>query len=204
MDSVYEAARKHADELKAELQAVETFLDLHEHFRGRFGLTETTETTPIEATAERDAPKIAADEPTDDSDVETHETAVETAAAKTEADDEEPESAALEASELDAPDSDAAELDAPELEASERKASEPEAVDPEAPVHADADADADADAEPEGETRVIKASEGVLVAATAEVEPGAPLAQTATLQAVAEKLAATIGGTHATTVGAAG
>ncbi len=104
----------------------------------------------------------------------------------------------LEASELDAPGLEAAELKASEPEAVEAEAVEPEAVELEAPVHAEAEA------ESAGETRVIKASEGVLVATTAEGEPGAPLGQTATLQAVAEKLAATIGVSHTTTVGAAG
>jgi len=200
MDSVYEAARKHADELKAELQAVETFLDLHEHFRGRFGLTEPTKSTPAAATAESEAPDIdaVAAEPG----VETHETAIEASPVKTQADDE-PDTVALGAAELDTPEAEAPELEAPQLEASELKASEPEAgeaeeIDPEAPVHAEADTEA------EGESRIIKASEGVLVAATVETEPGAPLGQAATLQAVAEKLAATIGATHNTSAGAAG
>jgi hypothetical protein len=48
---------------------------------------------------------------------------------------------------------------------------------------------------------VIQASEGVLIAATSETAATEPLGPEATLQSVAEKLAATISAVHPTVTG---
>jgi hypothetical protein len=48
---------------------------------------------------------------------------------------------------------------------------------------------------------VISASEGVLIAASSEKEVDAPLGPEATLQSVAEKLAATISASHPSVTG---
>jgi len=161
MDSVYDAAVAHAEKLKTELESLQNFLDLHDHFRERFGLTPS-------AGASSDAVESA------DAKIETP--AVELAEASDEVDVEDP-SAEVE---------DAVEAEASEPDAEELKASDAEQTD---------------DAEPETETstedkpRVIQASEGVLIAASE------PLGPEATLQSVADKLAATISASHPAVTG---
>lgn len=179
MDSVYDAALAHADKLKAELETLQNFLNLHDHFRDRFGLTPSP-----------------------------------TAAATDQIDVEEPAAKADEAVEAQAPEVETSEAEA--VEASEPEvvaasepeagasASEPEAVEPEASLHAEPEVEAEAssvEAAPEEAPRVIQASEGVLIAATSETAANEPLGPEATLQAVAEKLAATINATHPAVTG---
>jgi len=155
MDSVYEAARTHAEKLKTELEALQNFLDLHDHFRGRFGLTSAAATPSAEASA----PPAEAESPVVDQAEAT--STIEVQQPKIEAD----AGVAIEASKS-------------------------EAVESEEPVQADAETSAEAASE--DEPLVIKASEGVLIAAASDSEAAAPLGPDATLQAVAEKLAATI------------
>jgi len=182
MDSVYDAALAHAEKLKAELETLQNFLDLHDHFRARFGLTPSQATAP-------DAPSKA-QAPVADPAAATHEIHVQA---------------------LDAEAEDAAEAPTPALYAS--TASKPEAVETEEPVEAATDAPLTeaSEADSADEPRVIKASEGVLIAAAPELaapklaahEPEAvpPLGPEATLQSVAEKLAATISASHPTVTG---
>jgi len=175
MDSVYDAAKTHAEKLKAELEALQTFLDLYDRFRDHFGLTPSEETSV--APAEAEAP--LADQAETTHEIRVQEPEVESKAAVEET--------------------------APELEAAEPEASEPEAIEKETSVplaaKAEAPAAATADDVAENEPRVIKVSEGVLIAAPAEPEPVAPLGPEATLQSVAEKLAATISATHPSVTG---
>ncbi len=179
MDSVYEAVRAHADELKAELQKLQAFLDLHDHFSERFGLTPAAE--PSEpASAEAEAPL-------DDQPAATHEIHLEAPSSSTDDLEEAESSEGLVA--------------AHEPEADPEPAEHPESVehtgpvDHEAPLHAHAPGTADEDA------RVIQASEGVLSPATSEAKADAPLGPEATLQSVAEKLAATINASHPSVTG---
>jgi hypothetical protein len=68
MDSVYDAALKHADKLQSELTAVKAFIELHEHFRDRLGFgpakVETPEPAaeaapePTHGTPAEEAPKV--------------------------------------------------------------------------------------------------------------------------------------------------
>jgi len=173
MDSVYDAVKTHAEKLKAELETLQNFLNLHDHFRDHFGLT------PADATA---AAPSEADAPAIDQAGATHEIHVQEPQVDGEA---------------------TVEAHAPEAEAPEAEASEPEGVQHDAPVYAEADAPAttSADAASEDEPRVIKASEGVLIATPAETETAGPLGPEATLQSVAEKLAATISASHPSVTG---
>jgi hypothetical protein len=164
MDSVYEAARTHAEKLKTELEALQSFLDLHDHFRSRFGLAAAA-ATPVAETSvspsEAEAPVVDQDE-----------------AAST------------------------IEVQQPKVEADAGvaiEASKSEVVEPEEPVQAEAETSVEAVSE--DEPLVIKASEGVLVAASSDAEAAAPLGPEATLQAVAEKLAATITASHPAVTG---
>jgi ATP-dependent exoDNAse (exonuclease V) beta subunit len=83
---------------------------------------------------------------------------------------------------------DAVQAHAPEAEAAPSEASEPETS-----VHEEA--------ETGEEPLVIQASEGVLIAAATETATTEPLGPEATLQSVAEKLAATIGVSHPSVTG---
>jgi hypothetical protein len=175
MDSVYDAALAHVDKLKAELEALQNFLNLHDHFRDRFGLTPSA-ATPSPAPAEADAS-------------ETEAAAVDQAGPTHE----------IHVQELDATADDVVEAHAPEA-----KASEPEAAVHEESLHAEPQAEAsapDQEAAPEEEPLVIQASEGVLIATTAETSADEPLGPEATLQSVADKLAATISATHPSVTG---
>jgi hypothetical protein len=204
MDSVYDAALAHAEKLKTELETLQNFLDLHDHFRERFGLT-----TPAKAaTSEPQAPVA-------DQAGATHEIHV-----------QEPETQAEALVEAEAPEAKAAAAaEAPEVEsAAELEASEPQAAKVEAADAVEAEAVTETlaaatddaateeeapalaapppetpEAEPDEKPRVIQASEGVLIAATPEAAAAEPLAADATLQSVADKLAATIAA-HPTTV----
>jgi hypothetical protein len=164
MDSVYDAALAYAEKLKAELETLQNFLDLHEHFRDHFGLTPPAATSPV-ATAVAETP------------------VVEAAGATSKIDVKEP------AAEVDnTVDAEAAEAEADELQASD-----------EAPTTLDAEPDAETstDAKP----RVIQASEGVLIATPSEASAVEPLGPEATLQSVADKLAATISASHPSVTG---
>jgi hypothetical protein len=168
MDSVYDAAKTHAEKLKAELEALQNFLNLHDHFRDQFGLAPAAAASVAPSEAET---------PIVDHAGATHEIHVQAPELEAEA---------------------AADAHAPELEAPELDASEPEAVEP---VYADAPTTASAEAASGAEPRVINASEGVLIAAASETETDAPLGPEATLQSVAEKLAATISASHPSVTG---
>jgi len=176
MDSVYDAARAHAEKLKAELAMLQNFLDLHDHFRDHFGLTPPAAPSPgpVEAAApESEAPAV-------DQAGATHEIHVQEAAAEADG---------------------AVEAHAPEAETAPSEASEPDAS-----VHAEPEAQAEVSAAPEEaetgeEPLVIQASEGVLIAAATETATTEPLGPEATLQSVAEKLAATIGVSHPSVTG---
>jgi hypothetical protein len=183
MDSVYDAALAHAEKLKAELETLQKFLDLHDHFRDHFGLTPSKATA---AAAPLEAEAAAADQAG-----ETHEIHVQELGA-------EAQDAIVEAP---APALSSLKTTAPATVQSE--AVEPEAVDHQAPVQAAIQAPAVVAAEndSEDEPRVINASEGVLIAASSEPEADAPLGPEATLQSVAEKLAATISASHPTVTG---
>jgi len=148
---------------------------LHDHFRDHFGLTPSAETSV--APAEVEASVVDQAEATHE--IHVQEPEVESKAAVEET------AVALEASEPEAASS----------EAVEQETSVPVAAKAEAPEAASAE-DASED-----EPRVIKVSEGVLIAAPAEPEPVAPLGPAATLQSVAEKLAATISATHPSVTG---
>jgi hypothetical protein len=161
MDSVYDAALTHAEKLKAELETLQNFLDLHNHFRERFGLTSSA---PAEAAAESETKT-----PVVDHAAATHEIHVKNPVEEVE---------------------DAVEADAPEAQT-------PLQAEAESEVEPDAEAEPDADGKP----RVIQASEGVLIAPTSEASAGAPLGPEATLQSVAEKLAATISASHPSVTG---
>jgi hypothetical protein len=171
MNSVYDAAKTHAEKLKAELEALQAFLTLHDHFRDRFGLT------PSAATSQAQAPVV-------DQAEATHELHVQ----EPQVDAETPVQA-----------------HAPELEASESDPPEHEAVEHDARLHAangtEAPATASAEAASDLEPHVINASEGVLIVAPVEAESAAPLGAEATLQSVAEKLAATISASHPSVTG---
>ncbi len=168
MDSVYDAALAHVEKLKAELETLQTFLNLHDHFRDHFGLTPAAETSVALAEVE----PSEAEAPVGDHAGATHEIHV-----------QEPQAEAEGAVEAHAPDVEASE------EASASEESEHEAS-----------PDAEAADESQEEPRVIQASEGVLIATpeTAETEPLGP---EATLQSVAEKLAATISASHPSVTG---
>jgi hypothetical protein len=169
MDSVYDAALTHAEKLKAELETLQTFLNLHDHFRDRFGLTSaaTSAAAPSEASpleTETETETVVGDHAG-----ATHDIHVQ----------EEPHAEAK----------DAVEAHAPEAGASP-------------PQDSEHGASLQAEAAPEGEEepRVIKASEGVLIA-TPDAAETEPLGPEATLQSVAEKLAATIGASHSSVTG---
>jgi hypothetical protein len=181
MDSVYDAAKTRADKLKAELEALQTFLTLHDHFRDHFGLTSPAETSA--APSEVEAPILDHVESAPDIDLQ------------------EPEVEAAASSEAPAPP--AAKSQAPEPDAVEDDAAEASVVEQDAPPSsvAKAPVTVSSEAAPEVETRVIKASEGVLIAAPVEPEAVAPLGPEATLQSVAEKLAATIAVTNPSVTG---
>jgi hypothetical protein len=193
MDSVYDAAKAHAEKLKAELETLQNFLNLHDHFRDQFGLTPAAEapaeeTLAVAAEAEAEAPVVEPVEATHES--LAHEPEVEAAA-------EAP------ATELHAPETYEPVAYEPEAHEPEAHASESLASEPEEPVHAEAEAPETptAEAASEGEPMVISASEGVLIAASSEKEVDAPLGPEATLQSVAEKLAATISASHPAVTG---
>jgi hypothetical protein len=177
MDSVYDAALAHAEKLKAELATLQNFLDLHDHFRDHFGLTPAAAPSP--APVEAAAPQSEA--PAADHVGATHEIHVQEPAA---------EAPVAEAD-------DAVQAHAPEAEAAPSEASEPETS-----VHAEAEVSAaPEEAETGEEPLVIQASEGVLIAAATETATTEPLGPEATLQSVAEKLAATIGVSHPSVTG---
>jgi hypothetical protein len=193
MDSVYDAAKTHAEKLKAELETIQNFLNLHDHFRDHFGLTPAAASST--APAEVETPVVDQAAATHEIHVQEPEVAAEAPAAELHP----PETHALETHAL--------ETHAPEVHASEPETIESEAAEPEPVLHAEAEPEAETpetaavDAASEDEPRVIKASEGVLIAATSEAEVDAPLGPEATLQAVAEKLAATIGAAHPSVTG---
>jgi hypothetical protein len=198
MDSVYDAAKTHAEKLKAELTALQTYLDLHDRFREHFGLAPSKLSATVPKAAETAVVEQTAAPP----EVLVQEAQVEEPIAEAEA-------------------GDAAEGPTLELKASKSEASEPEASEPDAAaaeareqdapleVEAKAPAAPSVEAAVEDAPRVIKASEGVLIAAApeagakaeAETEVEAPLGPEATLQSVAEKLAATIGAAHPSVTG---
>jgi hypothetical protein len=192
MDSVYDAALAHAEKLKTELETLQNFLDLHDHFRERFGLT-----TPAKAaTSEPEAP--VADQAGATHEIHVQEPEAQ-AVALVEAEAPEVESAAeLEASEPEAAKVEAADAVEPEAVTETLAAATDDAATEEAPALAAAPPETP-EAEPDEKPRVIQASEGVLIAATPEAAAAEPLAADATLQSVAEKLAATIAA-HPTTV----
>jgi len=169
MDSVYEAVRTQAEKLKAELETLQNFLNLHDHFRDRFGLTPAATTTA--ASPEADAPAV-------DHAAATHEIHVQDAQAEPEA---------------------VAEAHAYGVEASASEEAEHLVTEHETSLHAEPETTTETEHEP----RVIQASEGVLIAAPseAEAEADAPLGPEATLQSLAEKLAATIGASHPSVTG---
>jgi len=189
MDSVYDAALKHAEKLKAELKTLQNFLDLHDHFSAHFGLTPSKATSPVTHAdvADSDGDHSDAEASTLDRVAATHESL---------------------AQESDVEAEDALETSEPTL--SEAKAVEPEVVAPlaaksEETFEESSDAKAPSAAATQsasvGEPRVIKASEGVLIATSSEPEAATPLGPEATLQTVAEKLAATISGSHPSVTG---
>ncbi len=164
MDSVYDAALSHAEKLKAELASLQTFLDLHDHFRERFGLTSPAATSSAETkeAALTPEPEIAEEAGVG------HEIHVKESSAEDE-------------------DEDAA-------EAHTLKADAVEPAEDEASVAEDETSD---DQKP----RVIQASEGVLITTSTDAPTTAPLGPEATLQSVAEKLAATISSSHPSVTG---